>query len=67
MDQIFGYDLICYDDSIEFAMEFCEQALSTDKGDTMKKELFENLKLMHTLKMVHRDMKELNIGWSSYF
>ena len=24
LEQIFGYDIVCYDDSIEFAMEMCE-------------------------------------------
>ena len=25
MKRIFGYDIICYDDSIEFAMELCQE------------------------------------------
>lgn len=27
----------------------------------------ENLKKMHSLKMVHRDIKHSNIGWSNFF
>ena len=27
MDNIFGYDLVCYNDRIEFAMELCEMNL----------------------------------------
>ena len=33
----------------------------------MNKELFENLKIMHILRMVHRDVKNANIGWSPEF
>ena len=33
----------------------------------MKNELFLNLKTMHTLRIVHRDVKEVNIGWSEKF
>ena len=57
MNQVFGYDLICYDDTIEFAMEFCQQPVDVEEDKDLKKELFENLKMMHTLRMVHRDVK----------
>ena len=29
--------------------------------------MLENLKMMHFLKMTHRDVKEKNIGWSPHF
>ena len=69
MDKIFGYDLICYEDSIEFAMELCQQPneVKEEEEENIRQELFENLKTMHSLKMVHRDIKEPNIGWSEEF
>ena len=66
MEKIFGYDIICYDDAIEFAMEFCKKT-DNQEGKNLKKELFENMKVMHSLRMVHRDMKFQNIGWSPEF
>ena len=67
MESIFGYDLICYNDSIEFAMELCQHPDNVDERENIKRELFENLKTMHAFRMVHRDMKEANIGWSIEF
>ena len=47
-------------------MEFCEEPANVESGN-MKKELFENLKTMYSFRMVHRDVKEQNISWSSFF
>ena len=66
MDNIFGYDLVCYNDRIEFAMELCEMNLTEEDTD-FKTDLFEGLKKMHTLKMVHRDIKDMNVAWSHHF
>ena len=30
----------------------------------MRQELFENLNIMHQWRIVHRDIKEKNLGWS---
>ena len=40
IENIFGFDLICYDDSIEFAMEFCQQSVDVEEDKNLKKELF---------------------------
>ena len=40
MDRVFGHDVICYNDKIEFAMEFCEQAVDVEEGENLTKELF---------------------------
>ena len=48
-------------------MELCEEPYHKHEEEHVKRELFENLRVMHSLKMVHRDMKENNIGWSPSF
>ena len=66
MENIFGYDLVCYNDRIEFAMELCEMNLA-EEDTHFTADLLEGLKKMHKLKMVHRDIKRKNIGWSHHF
>ena len=55
-ENIFGYDLVCYNDRIEFAMELCEMKLP-EEDTNFTADLLQGLKKMHTLKMVHRDVK----------
>ena len=48
-------------------MEYCEvysEIKEKEIFDKCEKNCFENLKTMHQLKIVHRDIKEKNIGWS---
>ena len=63
--QIFGFDVLLFDDSIEFAMEMCEQNYL--EAERMEKDLIEGLKVMHSLKIVHRDIKDKNVSWSPTF
>ena len=63
--QIFGFDVLLFDDSIEFAMEMCEQNYL--EVERMEKDLIEGLKVMHSLKIVHRDIKDKNVSWSPNF
>ena len=64
IENIFGYDIICYNDRIEFAMEHCgNDGYANDKYE----QLFEAMKEMHSLKIVHRDMKPDNVDWSPHF
>ena len=46
-------------------MEYCGGGI-IDTG-RMKKDLMENLKIMHSLGIVHMDIKPENIGWSNEF
>jgi serine/threonine protein kinase len=46
-------------------MEYCGGGI-IDK-EKMKKDLMENLKIMHSLGIVHMDIKPENIGWSNEF
>lgn len=66
LPNIFGYDIVCYNDAIEFAMELCEHGLGDEK-ESFGEDLFEGMKKMHTLKMVHRDIKKENVAWSPHF
>ena len=63
--QIFGFDVLLFDDSIEFAMEMCEQNL--EEVERMESDLMKGLKMMHSLKVVHRDIKDKNVSWSPTF
>ena len=38
-----------------------------DEEENVKRDLYENLGKMHSLKMVHRDIKPHNIAWSPIF
>ena len=61
-----GYDIVCYNDSIEFAMELCRR-VDEVPTPTFEKELLEAMKAMHSLQIVHRDIKPANVGWSPHF
>ena len=63
--KIFGFDVLLLDDSIEFAMEMCECNIGEIKG--MEKDLMQGMKTMHSLKIVHRDIKDKNVSWSPTF
>ena len=62
---LFGYDILIHENSFEFVMEYCEGGI-IDK-ERMKQDLMENLKIMHSLGIVHLDIKPENISWSNKF
>ena len=61
-----GYDIICYNDSIEFAMELCDD-VKEPQNEHFERDLLEGMKTMHSLHIVHRDIKPANVGWSPSF
>ena len=63
--RIFGFDILLFDDSIEFAMEVCDR--NRGHPERMESDLMQGLKLMHSLNIVHRDIKDANISWSPTF
>lgn len=54
----FGFDMLIYDDFIEFPMEMC--APFKLKKNNLKKQLA----FMHSLGIIHGDIKSENIMWS---
>lgn len=49
-------------------MEICEKYVKLgSKYNDYKNNLYENLKVIHTCKMVHLDIKTDNVRWSPYF
>jgi serine/threonine protein kinase len=61
----FGFDLLIYLNCIEFAMEFCNHTLDLSRG--LEKDLQSALLRMHSLKLIHFDIKPENICFSPYF
>jgi serine/threonine protein kinase len=64
--KIFGFDLVCFENAIEFSMEFC-QLPEANKLEKLESDLFTGLKAMHSLQIVHQDIKTENVSWSSEF
>ncbi len=59
-----GFDIVIYDNSIEFATEICS---SFNAGEDKLQDLKESLFQMHMLQVVHRDIKPSNIMFSPAF
>ncbi len=60
----FGFDLVIYDNCIEFAMEYCDHTLNLQRG--LEKDLQGALIRIHALKLIHFDIKPQNICYSPY-
>ena len=67
MDQFMGFDLITYNDALEFGMELGKPLFKLDYLDRLKaghlaeKDLKKSLKLMHKMNLIHGDIKPENI------
>ena len=60
----FGFDLIIFNDCIEFSMEKCQHI--SRFGEEDKKSLFEMLVKLHKYKIMHLDINPFNIMYSPY-
>lgn len=58
-NQLFGFDLVVFDGCVEFAMEHCERIedLSEETEHQLKVKLFD----LHSLSLVHMDIKTANL------
>jgi serine/threonine protein kinase len=65
MPKIFGFDLLIYKDCIEFSMEFCRHRLKT--GEKLEEDLKLALRNLHSLKIIHFDIKPENICLSKEY
>jgi serine/threonine protein kinase len=65
LNNLLGFDLIVYDDSVMFSMEKCSE-ITKMKLATVKN-LKYNLKLMHHHQIIHFDIKPENIMFSPHF
>lgn len=62
MNNIFGFDLVAYDECIEFCMEECTMLESIDSKQS--EDLIRKLQILHELQIVHLDIKPQNICFS---
>lgn len=60
-----GFDLICYDDAIQFSMETCEPLANTvvDIGQFRLRILY-CLRVLHSFGLIHKDVKPDNMAYS---
>jgi serine/threonine protein kinase len=63
MGKILGFDLIVHRRCIEFCMEFGQQDLIMQQK--IKADLIEGLRVLHSLKIIHFDIKPENIIYSN--
>ena len=59
-----GYDLVCFNDCIEFQMELCQPLTRRDGYSSSEQDLKMGLAKLHAFKMVHKDIKPSNIVFS---
>lgn len=62
MNNIFGFDMVVYDECIEFCMEECTMLESIDSKQS--EDLIRKLQILHELQVVHLDIKPQNICFS---
>ena len=60
--QLFGFDLIIYENCVEFTMEKCSRSTSLNKDEILK-----SIKALHEFKIIHGDIKEDNIMYSQVY
>jgi serine/threonine protein kinase len=53
-----GYDLVCYNDCVEFQMELCEEVGLCIDPRVYEADIKRCLGVLHSLKIVHRDIKK---------
>ena len=51
------YDLICYNDCVEFQMELCEPVSLQINTKKFESDVKECLSTLHSLKFIHKDVK----------
>jgi serine/threonine protein kinase len=61
----FGFDIVVYRECLCFSMEFCDMGYYSVGG--IEHELKAKLHLLHSLNIVHMDIKPENITFSPYF
>lgn len=62
-----GYDLVCYNNCIEFQMELCEQVNKKIDFRKYETDLKRCLGILHSLKIIHKDVKKSNTLFSPAF
>lgn len=62
-----SYDLVCYNDCIEFEMEVCQEVSAQLLDNTYESDIKKCLGIMHSLKIIHKDVKKSNTLWSPSF
>ena len=54
IDKVFGFDMLMYQECIEFPMEVCQNA---HKLRFNTEEIYEKLAILHKVKIIHQDIK----------
>lgn len=62
MPKVFGFDLLVYPDCIEYSMQFCRHNLNPEPSLALN--LKQSLINIHSLKIIHFDIKPENICYS---
>jgi serine/threonine protein kinase len=58
-----NFDVVCYDNAAQFLLEKCKP-LQSQPLDEIEPQLLYCLKVMHTFKLIHKDIKPANIMYS---